>query len=767
MATDGNAIVPSPKAPEAPPTAPTSARPPRPSKSKRKRAEKKAVKPLKVTARSDVWAHFEKFDRAIIEVVDGKKQEVGREVRAKCRYCETDLAGDSSFSGTSTLRRHIEIVCKKYPGRADIEGQQVLTSDGMASRTLVSRTWTEDACKMIVVDELPFSHIEKPGFRHFCEVAIPHWTVPSRRAIVRKFLELYDEKKEELKMELSKHRVCLTTDTWTSVQNVNYMVLTAHFIDNGWKMHKRILNFCVISNHQGTTIGKMLETCLVQWKIDKVLTVSVDNASANKVAIDYLRRKMANWAVPPVLGGKHLHVRCLAHILNLIVKSGLAILDRAIASIRNAVKYVRSSSSRLDVFKLCVEREVPECTKVCILDVPTRWNSTYLMLETAIQLKKAFDRLAEEEDVKYTSYFDEDEELLQEEAALEEAKRRKPMKRVGPPKDEDWERAELFVGFLKVFYSVTLRISASTKPTAHRAFHDIVAVNSEINALFRTPEMQDGSEGEKLMVEMAVKMGTKFRKYFDSIDDMNQLLLVALVLDPRYKLRNLEHNCVKYLQFDNESVKRKSAEVKELLVSLTDLYASSAAAQNGQKNRGKEAVNSSSVTTSSAAKNMTGKMAEMLDDWERELENSCEVVVESEVDRYLLDPFEKPPRAAEFSILLWWKLNGSKYPNLQLVAKDVFAIQVSTVASESCFSTGNRVIDPYRSSLTPKSVEALICLQNWIKSENVQNIEFFPTIEEMEFYELCENDYAKEKAAEQSAKKAACRAKKSKMAAGI
>ncbi|PRQ52742.1 putative HAT dimerization domain, ribonuclease H-like domain-containing protein [Rosa chinensis] len=162
---------------------------------------------------------------------------------------------------------------------------------------------------------------------------------------------------------------------------------------------------------------------------------------------------------------------------------------------------------------------------------------------------------------------------------------------------------------------------------------------------------------------------------------------------------------------------------------------------------------------------MTGKMAEMLNDWERELENSCEVVVESEVDRYLLDPFEKPPRVAEFSILLWWKLNGSKYPNLQLVARDVLSIQLSTVAFESCFSTGNRVIDPYRSSLTPKSVEELICLQNWIKSENVQSIEFFPTIEEMEFYELCEEDYAKEKSSEKSTKKAAsCKAKKSQLA---
>ncbi|KAK9939568.1 hypothetical protein M0R45_016260 [Rubus argutus] len=85
-----------------------------------------------------------------------------------------------------------------------------------------------------------------------------------------------------------------------------------------------------------------------------------------------------------------------------------------------------------------------------------------------------------------------------------------------------------------------------------------------------------------------------------------------------------------------------------------------------------------------------------------------------------------------------------KYPNLQAVARDVLAIQVSTVASESSFSTGKRVIDPYRSSLTPKSVEALICLQNWIKSDSIQNIEYYPTMEEMEFYEGVEQEYAEQ-----------------------
>ncbi|KAL6214178.1 hypothetical protein ACLB2K_013616 [Fragaria x ananassa] len=133
----------------------------------------------------------------------------------------------------------------------------------------------------------------------------------------------------------------------------------------------------------------------------------------------------------------------------------------------------------------------------------------------------------------------------------------------------------------------------------------------------------------------------------------------------------------------------------------------------------------------------------MLADWEQVLENDESMVVSNEVDIYLLDPIEKPQsdkKKEEFQLLLWWKLNGSKYPNLAAVAKDVLAIQVSIVASESSFSTGKRVIDPHRSSLTPKLVEALICLQNWLKSDSITNLAYVPTPEEMAWLEAVEEE---------------------------
>ena len=58
--------------------------------------------------------------------------------------------------------------------------------------------------------------------------------------------------------------------------------------------------------------------------------------------------------------------------------------------------------------------------------------------------------------------------------------------------------------------------------------------------------------------------------------------------------------------------------------------------------------------------------------------------------------------------MAWWKVNSTRYVILSEVARDVMAILMSTVASELAFSTRGRGLDPFRSSLSPKTMEALI-----------------------------------------------------------
>ena len=86
----------------------------------------------------------------------------------------------------------------------------------------------------------------------------------------------------------------------------------------------------------------------------------------------------------------------------------------------------------------------------------------------------------------------------------------------------------------------------------------------------------------------------------------------------------------------------------------------------------------------------------------------------NELERYLTE--ELFHQKKDFDILGWWEMHGSKYPVLSRIARDVLAIQASTVASESSFSAGGRVISDHRSRLKSEMVEALICLQDWLKA---------------------------------------------------
>ncbi|XP_072076244.1 uncharacterized protein [Arachis hypogaea] len=97
--------------------------------------------------------------------------------------------------------------------------------------------------------------------------------------------------------------------------------------------------------------------------------------------------------------------------------------------------------------------------------------------------------------------------------------------------------------------------------------------------------------------------------------------------------------------------------------------------------------------------------------WKKQKREKANADSKSDVERYL---GEDTVEDENFDILAWWKVNASKYRILSLIAHDVLGIPVSTVASESCFSTGGRVLDVFRSSLSPLMAEALICTQSWL-----------------------------------------------------
>ncbi|XP_050122586.1 zinc finger BED domain-containing protein RICESLEEPER 2-like isoform X2 [Malus sylvestris] len=615
-----------------------------------------------------VWDHFIKLEN------DGLI-----EPRYECNYCGEEFSVDNIKHGDSILWNHLTDDCENNPHRSEhkrkenpsLETSQVPSCSGENSLEgwLSIAEYIRACSKMMIIDELPFTFVERKSVQVFMKLLRPDFDIPSPVTLARDAYQLYLDQKKQLKSLLfeDSQRVCLTTQTWTSMQQTKYMALKVHFIDSEWELHKKMLNFCEVPNDNEETVGEVIASCLVDWGIERVLTVSVEDA--NDAALNSMKMKLKNFT-GNLLDGECLHMRCYTHIVNSIVHESLIDVHESIDSIRNAVKYVSSSPEGLLKFEACIKHEKIECKGLMVLDVPTRWNTTYLMLRDALKFQKAFEKL-EEGDEDYGSHFLEDESGL---------------KMIGPPTVDDWENVRAFVWFLKIFYDATLKFGASGV-TSNICFDTMCSLRSKLTTLSQSQD--------SLLGKMATSIKTKYDKYWGSLDD-NKLLIVSVVLDPRFKLDYVAF-CFGEIYGDS-MVEEMEKGVKELLFRLYEVY-------------------SASDSTPSCTEASNGDQCHY--EWMNkflEFKEKKGLLLRNEVDRYLSDSCENTADNT-FDMLHWWKVNSTKYGMLSRIARDVFAIPVSTMASsESAFSTRRCVLNKYWSSYPPSFVQALMCSQDWLRS---------------------------------------------------
>ena len=180
----------------------------------------------------------------------------------------------------------------------------------------------------------------------------------------------------------------------------------------------------------------------------------------------FMKKKLASW------GGsstrvEYIHMRCIAHILNLVVRDGLKLADASVKKIRDCVRWVRGSPSRLHKFREFADLlTVEEKSSLC-LDVPTRWNTTYMMLRTTIAYKWVFEM-----------YMSSDNTLTLEVGSV--------------PSNNDWLSVESLVVFLKTFYEMTIRISGSLYVTSNSFLSEISNLTCIINDMLQsTSEIEE------------------------------------------------------------------------------------------------------------------------------------------------------------------------------------------------------------------------------------------------------------------------------------
>nr|GEU34105.1 zinc finger BED domain-containing protein RICESLEEPER 2-like [Tanacetum cinerariifolium] len=319
------------------------------------------------------------------------------------------------------------------------------------------------------------------------------------------------------------------------------------------------------------------------------------------------------------LTGEWLHIRYVAHIVNLIAQDG--------------IKHVGSSIESI------------------------RWNSTYDMLEVAHEYKDAF-----------TGYGLEDVDF---------------------------------------------------------GLHIVNKVNelATIRSLLRAQldcDIHGEKPTDKHLYDIAKAMKPKFEKYYGEVENMNLLVYFAFILDPRNKYEFLDVIVDDHYGREGISVVVKKDYIKGKMKLLYDDYV---------------CIHAPSSTSSSTLGKRPGSTntSHELDHGDllrrRMKTGQSSSSSTSELDKYngeYCEPFDKN---VHFDIFLWWKVNSPRFPILSLMARDLLAIPISTVASKSVFSTSGRVLDSYRSSLGDKTIECLVYAQDWLRiSLNSEKNEDMDTI---------------------------------------
>ena len=205
----------------------------------------------------------------------------------------------------------------------------------------------------------------------------------------------------------------------------------------------------------------------------------------------------------------------MTHNLNLIVQDYINEINVFTKQVRKAVRYLRQSPTRWKKFQECCEDENLAKKSLC-LDVPTRWNSTYMMLKRVIEYEGAIVEYADRDigltlHLKFVDMVDKNS--------------------TGTLLSSDWEGVKRITKFLEMFFNLTLRISGSRYVTSNLHFLEICQVGVYLNQL-KSNEYQ-------VLAKMAENMKEKFDKYWGDAEQMNKMIFIPCVLDPRHKFSTL------------------------------------------------------------------------------------------------------------------------------------------------------------------------------------------------------------------------------------
>ena len=231
----------------------------------------------------------------------------------------------------------------------------------------VSKSLDEKIAEMLIVDNLPFTHVEELGFMRLLNKSSPQYKLKQRHYYENiVYNQLYPsavEKVKELVSSAKHNKLSFTTDVWSDTSaGVSLMSLTGHCITDTFERLNLVLTAETLSErHTGQYLSEKFDEMINDWDlIHSDIHVVMRDAGANIKKATFLS------------GVQNLD--CTAHKIQLIVKDAIGeqkIVVDVITKVRSFATHFNHSQMVTDELKKKQEI-LGQPTLSFLRDQPTR-----------------------------------------------------------------------------------------------------------------------------------------------------------------------------------------------------------------------------------------------------------------------------------------------------------------------------------------------------------------------------------------------------------
>ncbi|XP_038130448.1 zinc finger BED domain-containing protein 4 [Cyprinodon tularosa] len=353
---------------------------------------------------SKLWNHFS------ISVSDPTK--------VVCLHCSRTISRGKKTTnlGTSCLLRHMQRFHEHFLERnsaisGDVPSAEIRVKQEVVETPFyqpeqncerfdenhpVAKKITRLIAEMLALDLQPSAMVENSGLYRLLEFLKPQYSLPPSSYFTSTAIpEIYEKVKDVVLTHLKEAEggvVHFTTSIWVSSQTREYLTLTAHWATyessirpQGHDFHcSALLSVSQIDCDQDMhDIPKQLEYLWDSWitspGLKKGITLT-DNAAIKNTLEEH----------------GHVTVECFGHTIDLIVSEAIKsqrMVQNLLSMARKICERIhRSATAKEKLAELQKVHQLPE--NQLIQDVPSKWRTSYFMLERLVEQKLAIDELS-------------------------------------------------------------------------------------------------------------------------------------------------------------------------------------------------------------------------------------------------------------------------------------------------------------------------------------------------------------------------------------